>query len=64
MSSVQKKKRWPLVLAGILGLLVLVVLVVLWRLDAILLDQARTQAATLSERLGRPVQVGDIDTQL
>jgi AsmA protein len=64
MSSEQKKKRWPWVLAGILGLLVLVVVVVLWRLDAILLDQARAQAATLSQRLGRPVEVGDIDTQL
>ncbi|MBF5043072.1 AsmA family protein [Aggregicoccus sp. 17bor-14] len=64
MSSEPKKKRWPIVLGAIVALLVAVVLIVLWRLDAILLDQARAQAATLSQRLGRPVQVGDIDTQL
>src|SRR5687768_4033854 len=60
----QKKRRWPYVLLGILGVLVIAVAVVLWRLDAILLKQAREQAVTLSQQLGRPVEIGDISTKL
>jgi len=60
----QKKRRWPYVLGGIVALLVIAVAVVLWRLDAILLQQARAQAATLSQQLGRPVEIGDISTKL
>lgn len=60
----QKKRRWPYVLGGILAMLVIAVAVVLWRLDAILLQQARAQAATLSQQLGRPVEVGGISTKL
>ena len=60
----QKKRRWPYVLGGILAVLVIAVAVVLWRLDAILLQQARAQAATLSQQLGRPVEIGDISTKL
>jgi AsmA protein len=62
--AAQKKRRWPYVLLGILGVLVVAVAVVLWRLDAILLKQAREQAATLSQQLGRPVEIGDISTKL
>lgn len=61
---VKKKRRWPYVLGGVLALLVLVVAVVLWRLDAILLKTARDQAATYSQKLGRPIQIGDISTRL
>ncbi|WP_224240412.1 DUF748 domain-containing protein [Hyalangium gracile] len=60
----QKKRRWPYVLGGIVVLLVAIVAIVLWRLDAILLTQARAQAATLSQQLGRPVEIGDISTKL
>jgi AsmA protein len=60
----RKKRRWPYVLGGILGVVVIAVAVVLWRLDAILLKEARAQAATLSQQLGRPVEVGDISTKL
>lgn len=60
----QKKRRWPYVLLGIVGVLVLAVVVVLWRLDSILLREARAQAATLSQQLGRPVEIGDISTKL
>jgi AsmA protein len=60
----QKKRRWPYVLGGIIAVLVIAVAIVLWRLDAILLQQARAQAATLSQQLGRPVEVGDISTKL
>jgi AsmA protein len=59
-----KKKRWPYVLGGIVLFLVVVGAVALWRLDAILLERARTEAATLSQTLGRPVEIGDISTQL
>jgi AsmA protein len=60
----QKKRRWPYVLLGILAVLVAGVAVVLWRLDTLLLKQAREQAATLSQQLGRPVEIGDISTKL
>jgi AsmA protein len=59
-----KKKRWPYVLGGIVLFLVVVVAVALWRLDAFLLQRARTEAATLAQTLGRPVEIGDISTQL
>ncbi|MCY1073089.1 AsmA family protein [Archangium lansingense] len=59
-----KKKRWPYVLGGIVLFLVAAVAVALWRLDAILLQQARAEATKLSQTLGRPVEVGDISTQL
>src|SRR5512140_2397739 len=60
----QKKRRWPYVLGGVLVVLVAAVAIVLWRLDAILLKQARAQAATLSQQLGRPVEIGGISTKL
>ncbi|MFL5347773.1 MAG: AsmA family protein [Hyalangium sp.] len=60
----QKKRRWPYVLGGILVVLVAAVAILLWRLDAILLKQAQAQAATLSQQLGRPVEVGGISTKL
>jgi AsmA protein len=59
-----KKKRWPFVVGGIVLLLVAAVAITLWRLDAILLERARTETAQLSQTLGRPVTIGDIDTQL
>lgn len=59
-----KKRRWPYVVGGLFALLVIAVFVVLWRLDAILLTQARAQATKLSEQLGRPVTIGAISTKL
>ncbi|MBZ4421588.1 AsmA family protein [Myxococcus sp. RHSTA-1-4] len=61
---VKKKRRWPYVLGGVLALLVIVVAVALWRLDAILLKTAQDQAATYSQKLGRPIEIGDISTRL
>src|SRR5215217_752003 len=61
---VKKKRRWPYVLGGVFALLVVVVLGVLWRLVVILLKTAREQAATYSQKLGRPIEIGDISTQL
>src|SRR5688572_14791352 len=62
--SVQKKKRWPLVLAALAMLLVTAGALALWRLDAMLLDRARTEAAALSQQLGRPVELGALSTRL
>jgi AsmA protein len=59
-----KKKRWPYVLGGIVLFLVVAVALALWRLDALLLERARTEAAQLAQTLGRPVEIGDISTQL
>jgi AsmA protein len=64
MEAQKKKRRWPYVLGGVFAVLVLVVAIVLWRLDAILLKEARARAATLSQQLGRPVEIGDISTKL
>lgn len=58
------KRRWPYVVVGLGGLVVAVVAVALWRLDAILLKTARDQAATYSQKLGRPITVGDLSTRL
>nr|WP_211486147.1 AsmA family protein [Corallococcus exiguus] len=51
-------------MGGILVLLIAIVAVVLWRLDAILLKAARDQAATYSQKLGRPIEIGDVSTKL
>ncbi|HYO56617.1 AsmA family protein [Archangium sp.] len=59
-----KKKRWPRVVGGIVLFLVIVVAVALWWLDAFLLQLARTKAAQFAQTLGRPVEIGDISTQL
>ncbi|MET0403538.1 MAG: AsmA family protein, partial [Cystobacter sp.] len=59
-----KKKRWPYVLGGIVLLLVVVGAIALWRLDAFLLRVAREQAATYAQKLGRPIEIGDVSTQL
>jgi len=59
-----KKKRWPYILGGIVLLLIVAVAIGLSRLDAMLLERARTEAARLSQTLGRPVEIGDISTRL
>lgn len=59
-----QKKRWPYVVGGIVLVLVAVVAIALWRLDAFLLARARTEAAQLSQTLGRPVEIGGVATQL
>jgi AsmA protein len=62
--SMAAKRRWPYILAGLVALVVIVVAVALWRLDAILLKTAREQAATYSQKLGRPITIGDLSTRL
>lgn len=62
--TVQKKKRWPFILAALVLLLVGAGAFALWRLDSWLLERARAEAATLSQKLGRPVEVGSLSTRL
>ncbi|MFY0582787.1 AsmA family protein [Cystobacter fuscus] len=66
MSSLQppKKKRWPYILGGVVLLLVVAGAIALWRLDAFLLERARTEAATYAKQLGRPIEIGDVSTRL
>ncbi|WNG22849.1 AsmA family protein [Cystobacter fuscus] len=59
-----KKKRWPYILGGVVLLLVVAGAIALWRLDAFLLERARTEAATYAKQLGRPIEIGDVSTRL
>lgn len=62
--TIEKKRRWPWIAGGVVALLAVAAFVALSRLDAYLLTRARTEAQALSQRLGRPVEVGDLSTQL
>ncbi|ABS27068.1 AsmA-like C-terminal region-containing protein [Anaeromyxobacter sp. Fw109-5] len=64
MSEPRPKRRWPKILAAVVLVLVVLVAGVLLALDRILLSQARKQAATLSQQLGRPVEIGGVATKL
>ena len=56
------QKRWVRVLAIVLAVLVAALFVLSLVLDSILTKRAQAEAATLSERLGRPVQIGRVST--
>ena len=58
------RRKWPIVLGSILGVLVLAVVIGLFILDGILTSQAHAQAAKLSKQLGRPVKIGSVATKL
>lgn len=62
--SPPRKRRWPYVVGGLAVLLVAVVAVGLWRLDALLLQRARDEAAHYAQQLGRPVEIGAVSTRL
>lgn len=59
-----RRRRWPLVLGIILAVLVIAVVVAVNRLDAFLLHKAQAEAATYSQKLGRPITIGDVHTKL
>src|SRR3954470_10438217 len=58
------RRKWPIVLGSILGVLVLAVVIGLFVLDGILTSQAHAQAASFSKQLGRPIKIGSVATRL
>ena len=58
------RKRWPIVLGAVAGGLAAVLGVGLLVLDSVLTSKARAQAAELSSRLGRPVEVDRVAVKL
>jgi len=59
-----RKRRWPIVLAAVLGGLVVVVAIGLFVLDSVLTNKAHEQAAKYSQQLGRPIAIGSVSTKL
>ena len=55
-------RRWPKILAGVLLLLALVLVAAAFTLDRLLTSAARDQAALLSGRWQRPVEIGAVTT--
>jgi len=58
------RRKWPIVLGSILGVLVIAVVIGLFVLDGILTSQAHAQAQKLTTQLGRPVKIGSVATKL
>ncbi|HET7753626.1 MAG TPA: AsmA-like C-terminal region-containing protein [Anaeromyxobacteraceae bacterium] len=58
-----RRRRWPLVVGGVVLVLVVAVVVAVLALDSILLSQVRKQTDLLSRDLGRPVTVDGIRTK-
>lgn len=56
------QKRWVRVLAIVVAVLVAAVFVASLVLDSVLTRRAQAEAATLSQQIGRPVQVGRVST--
>ncbi len=59
-----KPRRWPVVAGAVAAGLVVLATAGLFVLDAFLTSRARREAAALSQRLGRPVEVGGVSTTL
>lgn len=57
-----RTRRWPIVLAVVAGVLVALAVAGLLVLDSVLTSRARREAAALSQRLGRQVEVGGVAT--
>lgn len=58
------RKRWPIVLGAVAAGLAALLAVGLLVLDSVLTSKARVQAAALSTRLGRPVEVDGVAVKL
>ena len=57
-------RKAVVIATSVLVVLIVAVAVALSVLDSVLLKQARAQAATYSERLGRPIKIEGISTRL
>ncbi|HEY6106410.1 MAG TPA: hypothetical protein VIV59_10535, partial [Anaeromyxobacteraceae bacterium] len=60
----RKPRRWPVVAGAVAGGLVVLAAAGLLVLDSVLTSRAREEAARLSQRLGRPVEVGGVATKV
>jgi AsmA protein len=60
----RRRRRWPVVVGAAAGALVVLAAVGLLALDSLLTSRARREAAELSQRLGRPVEVGSVATRV
>jgi AsmA protein len=58
-----RRKKWPLVVAITLGVIVVVLVIASFVLDSVLTSKAHEQAAKLSQQLGRPVSIGSVSTK-
>lgn len=58
------RRRWPIVLGAVVAGLAALLAVGLLVLDSVLTSKARAQAAALSSRLGRPVEVDGVSVKL
>lgn len=59
-----KRRRWPVVVGGIVAVLVIAIVVVLQILDAQLLKRVREELAVRSQQLGRPIELRDLSTRI
>ena len=59
-----RKRRWPWVLGAVLLVLIGAGAIAVSRIDAFLNDQAAAQAVKLSQRIGRPLRIGNVSLKL
>ncbi len=59
-----RKRRWPWVVGGVLAVLIVAGAVAVSRVDAVLNEQAAAQAVKLSQRIGRPLRIGNVSLKL
>jgi AsmA protein len=59
-----RRKKWPVVVAVIVGVFVIAIVVASFVLDSVLTNKAHEQAAKYSQQLGRPITIGSVSTHL
>ena len=59
-----RRKKWPLVVGIVAGVLVIAVVIASFVLDSVLTNKAHEQAAQYSQQLGRPITIGSVSTRI
>src|SRR5438309_1699327 len=59
-----RRKKWPLVVGIVAGVLVIAVVIASFVLDSVLTNKAHEQAARYSQQLGRPITIGSVSTRI
>src|SRR5438309_12081228 len=59
-----RRKKWPLVVGIVAGVLVIAVVIASFVLDSVLTNKAHEQAAQYSQQLGRPITIGSGSTRI